>query len=639
MVLFTERQLDHPFLGYILNAGTTTQGIMSIPLNFNTRIARGIAAYRLGRALPVAMSEGPTGELFRSRAQALIGDRLDAREHARYVEVRDRARHAVARIDAGDPSGAREDFLDVNAGLERLEVGDECRLLCRSWIDQGEAYLDAREGAWEQARRRLARAMASDYVLESRYGYTVFHIGRVHVLHLMLRVEAGAGDPAKAIDMAQAIVEYVRGERDSLPMGEGWSRARAAAVPGDLRDAMTARISSEVGTQLALCEADAARALFQRFPAWRRFRDHHMLHEVFQWGETKQAFLDGDCARFLEHCESLLAAGRRETTLWYAAVLDLCRTCMVLRPRAGRPLLDEVARDAEGWQSLPAALLPGLLRRRLQRNREDVERYAYRHRPPARRFHLINVGLPRCGTSSVYSLFARFRAGNEFMERETITQCVRRSRGELTDGQFIDFLRRRDLEGGLEVDSASFNHLYLDLLREEHPRARFLFLIRDPYTWTGSYIKMLRHWLGRFAERGQAPPQWMSDYGALLLEGFSWDALASPRALRDHLPVLAERFVRHWADANRRVLDLLPPDRSLVVQTDELSRRAAEIAEFCGVAPISLTTDHHTNASADRADPLAGLAAGLFDTLCVRYAADVLSRAGFAAGAAGQGST
>jgi hypothetical protein len=607
----------------------TAQGIMSVPLNLNTLIARAIAAYRLGRALPPAMSQGPSGELFRARAQALIEDRLDAHEHACYVNVRDETRRAVGRIESGDLSGARIHFSAIGARLEHLPAGEECQLLCRSWVDQGKAYLHARAQEWEPARRCLASAMASDYALESRFGYTLFHIGRVHVLHLMLRVDAGAGDVEKAIDTAQAIVEYLHGEREELPMGGGWCRGKAAAVPEDLRNAMTARIASEVGTQLALCGAGTAPALLHRFPAWRQLRDHHMLHEIYQWGETKEAFLERDSAGFLERALPMLAVGRRETTLWYAVVLDLCRACTALRPRAGGAFLDEVARDAEQWRSLPAALLPGLLCRRLRHNREDVERYAYIHRPPTRRFHLINVGLPRCGTSSIYSLFARFRAGNEFMERETITQCVRRSRGELSDRQFMEYIRRRDREGGLEVDSASFNHLYLDILRDEHPRARFLFLVRDPYTWTGSYIRMLRHWLRRFAERGRMPPQWMTDYGSMLLGDFSWDVLSWKRTPGDQLHSLAEAFVLHWATANRRVLDLLPEERSLVVRTDELSRRAPEIARFCGIPPDALTSQDHTNASEDRFDPLAGLTPGFFDALCARHAADVLSRTEF----------
>jgi hypothetical protein len=602
---------------------------MSTPPPLNSRIAQAIAAYRAGRARPVRMSDGASGELFRARSQALIASHLSAAEHGAYAQVRDQARAAVDLIHAGDTAAARQGFRTADAFLDGLAVSEECRLLCRSWIDQGEAYLDAREGAWDRARRRLDAAMASDHALETRYGYELFHIGRVHVLHLRLRVEAGAGELQRAIDLARAIADYLWGDREDMPHGEGWSRSSAAAVPEDLRWAMTARIAGEVGTQLALCPAARAAELFARVPVWRRFEDHPVLDEIFRWGVAEQAYLAADSACFLALAVPMLAAGRGETSLWYVTALELCRTCAGLRADATRAFLDEVAADAGDWSDLPAAFLPGALRSRLARCRDDAPRCGYRHRPPERRFHLINVGLPRCGTSSVYSLFARFRAGNEFMERETVSRCVQHRRGELDDSGFLAFLRRRDREGALEVDSASFNHLYLDVLLDELPEAKFLFLIRDPYGWTGSYLKMLRRWLGRYAERGEEPPRWMGDYGTLLLGEFSWRALASPASLEADLPSLAERFVRHWADANRRLFDLLPEDRSLMIRTHELSQRRHEIAALCGVDPRQLADEHHSNASPDRDDPLRGLEPGLFAGLCARHAADVLARAGF----------
>src|SRR5690606_4852586 len=107
--------------------------------------------------------------------------------------------------------------------------------------------------------------------------------------------------------------------------------------------------------------------------------------------------------------------------------------------------------DARLWRELPAPLLSSSLRRRLERNADDAAPHGYTHRPPRRRFRAYTVGLPRTGTTSLYTLFAAYRAGNEFMERQTIQHCVRRRRGDITEAAFRDYLRQRDREGGLEM--------------------------------------------------------------------------------------------------------------------------------------------------------------------------------------------
>src|SRR3546814_11148740 len=110
-------------------------------------------------------------------------------------------------------------------------MGEAACLLCRSWIDQAFSYFAARQQDWQAARRRLRSAMAADLALEEEHGFGIFHIARVHTVHLLLRIEASAGRVATAIQLAQATVDYVTGMRFELPEGAGWIAARAAAVP------------------------------------------------------------------------------------------------------------------------------------------------------------------------------------------------------------------------------------------------------------------------------------------------------------------------------------------------------------------------------------------------------------------------
>src|SRR3546814_834614 len=65
---------------------------MSLPPPLDTRLAQAILAYRIGRALPIAMSAGPSGALFRDLAQDFIRAYLPEAEYRRFVAVRERCR-------------------------------------------------------------------------------------------------------------------------------------------------------------------------------------------------------------------------------------------------------------------------------------------------------------------------------------------------------------------------------------------------------------------------------------------------------------------------------------------------------------------------------------------------------------------
>jgi hypothetical protein len=598
--------------------------------NLNRLFAQAMLGYRQGKMLPMTMSQAASGALYSTCAQRLIQERLSAEAHEQFLTVRDLSRQAVVHAKQTQYAEARQAFGQAAAYLREHVAAEEVRWLGHSWLGQGEAYLAVRLQQWEHARARLQAAMAAETLLEETYGYTLFHVSRVHLVHLLLRVEASAGQAALAVELAQHVVSYLLGYCDTLPWGHGWSAARAAQIPTAFRHGLLARIASEVGTVLALQLCAEARALFQSFPSWQQFADQVPLAEIYHWGQTKAAFLHGNTVAFLEHCTDFLAAGRRETTLWYATVLDLCHCCAALRPALTRAFRQEVAADATQWQGLPDPVLPAALRTRLAR--QDVSVPAgpsYIHRPPPRQFQAYNVGLPKTGTSSIWTLFGHYRSGNEFMERETVIQIVKRYDGSLSDTAFRAYLLRRDQEGGLEMDAASFNHFYLDLLVEMFPQAKFIFTIREPYTWMNSYCKMLLRYRRLFATQGVPPPQWMTDYGRILFGTFSWDAFTSLDVFQSQLATLVDGFVRHWGEANRRIFALLPRDRALVLRTYEISTQLDALAQFVGVPRRTLTAIDRRNVNPDHSNVLQDLEPTFFQERCALYASDILQQAGF----------
>lgn len=88
---------------------------------------------------------------------------------------------------------------------------------------------------------------------------------------------------------------------------------------------------------------------------------------------------------------------------------------------------------------------------------------------PTRRFHLIGVGLPKTGTTSLAYLFRPFRWGDEFLFAESVERLTAWRAGRLGHDGMRCWLASRAEAGALELDSASFNHYFMDILVKLHP--------------------------------------------------------------------------------------------------------------------------------------------------------------------------
>ena len=575
---------------------------MEFPVN--KHLARAMTASRAGWILPQRMGAGAAGELFMRRMQALISEKLSPDRLVRYIAVRDAVRDAVNKLNAGDRQDAEKLLKSSYANLPELSDDLEVEDLARSWIDQAWAYLDVRKGDPAAAEKRLRLAMDSDTRLERAHGYDLMHIGRIHTVHLWLRVMAAKGETGAALDCVNAIVAYVNGFGDNLPLGAGWSRQAASRIPADLAAAMTFRVAGEAGIMLSGMDRKQSAKALDRLPALRNL-DPEDFKEISDWVCIKRDWAEGNANAFLTRIVPYLAEGRRETPLWYAVLLDFCRAAPALRPDAARLFRSEVIENAKMDSTMP---------RRLGRNFEEladnIANAPWVASKPSRRFHLICVGLPRSGVVSLFTLFRNFNAANEYAEADAIRKILDHRGGRIGDEAMRAWLLRRDRESMLEMDAASFLHLVADLLVETNAETRFVLPIREPAAWFESYMRELLRVFGQLQARGKSPPAWFQEYGEMLLGRFDWNEIADPDTRRDSLPDLARRFLRHWTQATGKLLDVLPPERTLVVRTNDLGPMRDRIAAFVSQPPGSLTGVSHSNASQPGPSPLDGLPNG-----------------------------
>ncbi len=637
--------------------------LVDIPLQKNNRsstlaaqptteslLAWNILAYRQGKCLPVPMPPA-VGIHSQQRVVSTFLQQMISRSElhtsntvmhllALAGNLRRQSLFAQSRLMLQDAARYLEDNTQAESSL----------LFGRARISQAAAELDFQLGDFSKVQENLSKSLEQDHVLEQEYLLVALHSYRLEQILLWIRACAAMGQTARAVELAQEAVLYLLSLKGEISLSQGWDENLAWKIPEETRSSLLAQFASLTGGILSNELQESASELFFQFYAWKLFDGHGALEEIHSWGLIKEAYLTQDWREFLTLCQPFLQSGRKQTLLWDTAVLDLCQCCKLLRPRQTQGFLEEVASNtARMWDippggyslptgiyykrifvikdfSFPAFVLPPELRRPLQ----DLAASPGQNTKPSaispRRFHAYNVGLPRSGCSSIMALFGNYRSVAEYKEQESVELITAWKDGWISQDTLRRYILHRHRVGQLEMDTASFNHFYLHILLQEFPQARFIFTIRDCYSWVNSFLKMISRWKKHFLDIGQDMPDWMLNYGRILFGKYDWTWFNSYQNLQKNLDPLVEMFIKSWADYNLRALDMLPPDRSMILRTSEISSSQERLARFVGIPADSITDQHHINIAPDSLDLLQDFDRDRFDALCFKYGQQVLER-------------
>jgi len=199
---------------------------------------------------------------------------------------------------------------------------------------------------------------------------------------------------------------------------------------------------------------------------------------------------------------------------------------------------------------------------------------------PARSTRAFCVGQAKAGTASLCGLLASAgRAAHEPERADTLGMILREARDEASAAEVRDWLAARDRRLGLDYDIAWANQFLVDHLPEVFPDARFIVLVRDPYTWL---VSVAGHLLVR-----EIPPEvrgfldWWFRPEAHPFE--AGDAGLEARGLYS-----SAAFLAAWRRHVERCEAALPADRTLVLRTHELDRSRGRLEAFLGLEEGSL---------------------------------------------------
>lgn len=194
----------------------------------------------------------------------------------------------------------------------------------------------------------------------------------------------------------------------------------------------------------------------------------------------------------------------------------------------------------------------------------------------SRQAQIYCVGTAKSGTHSIASLFSDdLRTFHEADWREVIPLILAADEAGGERSALRHRLVKRDRQFALDIDSSQLNYFYLPELLELFPGSKFVLTIREPYSWLDSLIN---HQLAR----GTPPPEWrrLRDFR------FARDYAEHPpeeAALKARGLYTLDGYLSYWRRHNQDVIRLVPPEKLLVVRTDQISGRADDIARFVGL--------------------------------------------------------
>jgi len=208
-----------------------------------------------------------------------------------------------------------------------------------------------------------------------------------------------------------------------------------------------------------------------------------------------------------------------------------------------------------------------------------------RDRQPAkradeRRIHAFGIGAAKSGTHSIAALFGKqYAADHEAGHSQMIKAIFSRVTGEMTDAQAERFIRDRDKQLKLEMDSSQLHCTFLDVMVRQFPQAKFILTIRDCYGFLNSVID---HQLARPVSKS-----WQR-LRHLRFDGFGHSP--HEKVLADHGLYTIDGYLSYWFRHNQMALSHVPANRLLIVKTKQIGADAGKIAEFLDVSPDTLDT-------------------------------------------------
>jgi hypothetical protein len=301
-----------------------------------------LTKYRQGRDRPILIKSVSLDE------DKIVSKALPDRDRLLIDKFENARSRGVLAARRKQLDTARHLFAAARSLLDAHLLSDAGQLLFQSFMEQGEAFLDCRDGNFEQARQRTFHSLAIDRELENRYGHDYLILHRIQQVHNLARIEAYDHQPKRAFKLILEILGYLDGRLDGLSIQGEWGYDRIARQPPSDVVTMFIQVAGEIALIMAGMDCDAAGELFTDVAEELIMPNYqHSCHpHTYSWLLVKQAYSRGDIDHFLILAADLLAQRSAGMGLLLDSTLvDLITVCDRLKSPAAIDLKQEIIGD------------------------------------------------------------------------------------------------------------------------------------------------------------------------------------------------------------------------------------------------------------------------------------------------------
>ena len=241
---------------------------------------------------------------------------------------------------------------------------------------------------------------------------------------------------------------------------------------------------------------------------------------------------------------------------------------------------------------------------------------------------IYNLGIEKTGTASLAGLLRNSSSVHEYNFNETIAKITYLKKGIINKCEFEDYIidRESNREESI-IDISTTNHFYADILLNKIPSSKFILTIRDVESW---FISEL-NWIALINKLLYfSPITYPSENGFETLEfsctnmidyietktGGSYSMFTEPTTIntadyeiKNNIIKLLlnsnmmEDILKYYYSSNRKVIDLIPKERLLILNINNISKSGKAISEFCEIEQTSLDSSRsRENVSSCRYD-------------------------------------
>jgi hypothetical protein len=240
-----------------------------------------------------------------------------------------------------------------------------------------------------------------------------------------------------------------------------------------------------------------------------------------------------------------------------------------------------------------------------------------RHILQPRKIQAFCVGAAKTGTTSIAEMFKQhYRAGHEPEYSLMVAMINQHFHHRLTDDEFCQSLKKHEKRVWLDVNSSCFLGYRSDLLYRTFPNAKYILTVREPKSWLKSIFT------SNIKYSASIPLQ--ARWHEVFFQPHKFSYTRYDAILRKYNLYPLDSFLNYWVFTNCSVMQAIPDNQLLILDTRQLSHSDQLLSDFLKIAPGSINAKTtHKNKTKEKYDIISLIDANYLqdriDTHCAEW--------------------